>query len=109
MDPIETTPLGLARKAIDTAHSEIVAAYEAWIDEPDGPYDYHDLEITPDSDSLGFALVLDFGDGPREDASKVAARLATVLLKHGIGTVRCISVAVDEFSVPVTTKGGAYP
>jgi len=101
---IEGTPLGLARKAVDTAIHEIEAEIERWSEEGP-PYDHncpggeYELRLEPDPGSLGFTLVLEFHDREGEEVRPIAARLAPLLERHGVTSVRVLGHVYDEIDV----------
>ena len=97
-DALAVTPLGRARAAIEVAEEEIAEAYEQAKQVHD-LWDYGDMSLERDNESLAFVLVLDYDDGPGERASKVAHLLAPVLKKHGVARVVARLVDVDSASV----------
>jgi len=102
--PIEDTPLGRARKAIDLARQDVIDAIEEW--ENDGPpYDgncpggEYEITLRPDGDSFGFELLIEYGDSVGDPAEAIAKRLAPVLRAHGIATVSVVGTNLDSASV----------
>lgn len=105
---IEGTPLYLARQAIDAAASDISDAMEAWREawsedrsNTVDKYPFGDFELVlgPDAESLGFEARFEFSEDPGPDASVFTRKLAAVLEKHGVATVRVIGVNLDQADV----------
>jgi hypothetical protein len=100
---IESTPLGLARKAIDAAMSDINDAMSAWQESnkplgahlDDYPYGDLDIELRPDSQSYGFEVVFSFSEDVGPTADLIRDRLSAVLEKHGIATVTVLGTNID--------------
>ena len=108
---IQRTPLGLARKAVDAAKSEIDDALAAWqeawsasLPDPTGlveryPFGDFEVELRPDTASLGFEAVFEFSEDPGPDAEVFERKLAAVFEKHGIATVTVLGVNIDSADV----------
>ncbi len=103
---IETTPLGLARKAIDAAEDDIHDALESWRSSgeegcapDDYPYGDFEVELRPDEASLGFAVFFQFSEDPDPEADVFTRKLGAIFEKHGIATVTVLGVHIDSSDV----------
>jgi len=105
---IDLTPLGQARKAIDAAKTDIDHALDAWREAWSAdrtntvdkyPFGDFDVELRPDSASLGFEAVFEFSEDPGPDARVFTRKLAAVFEKHGIATVAVVGTNLDSAGV----------
>lgn len=96
---LDSTPLGLAAKAIREATHAIDDAMLAWWDENDGHNDSPgecEVELRPDPDSVGFAALFTFHESSAPKVELIRDKLAPVFLAHGVATVLVACTLPDE-------------
>jgi hypothetical protein len=103
---LEATPLGRARRLIETATAEIFAAMDTWELKTGNPLP-ENAELKIDAGSLSFYLELDYEDHPIFDFVGLVAHLQPVLTKHGVASA--VYFHVDSDSVDTCPEISSRP